>query len=133
MGKTRGHLDRTGIARHRKTLKGVAAWRLAAGVAVLLALAGFCILLAHPYLQNWKLQSYVEQLAFEQIRAPTPPEVVAATVANRAAQLGIPVHVDQIRVTKSAAGTYIEARYSVRVDMLFYTVDLHFRPSAGVR
>ena len=114
-------------------MKGVAAWRLVTGIAVLVALVGFCILLANPYIQNWKLQSYVERVAFNRELLQANEEVIAAGVANRAAQLGLPLHVDQVRVTKSESGAYIEGRYAVRVDMLFYTVDLHFRPSAGTR
>ncbi len=106
---------------------------MAAGVVVLLALAGFCALLAQPYLDNWRLQTYLEKLVKTPEQAQAPAEVVAVNVANRAAQLGLPLRVDGIRVMKSANGVYVEARYSIRVDMLFYTVNLHFRPSAGMR
>ncbi|MBI4910238.1 MAG: hypothetical protein HY820_41855 [Acidobacteria bacterium] len=129
-------MDRTGNAGFREALRsesGIAAWRIAAGIAVLLALAGFCGLLAQPYLDNWKLQTFVENVVKNPAVSQGAPEVIAASVANRAAQLGVPLRIDQIRVMKSASGVYIEARYAVRVDMLFYTVNLHFRPSAGMR
>ncbi len=111
----------------------MARWRVAAGIAVLLALAGFCGLLFRPYLQNWRLQQYIEQMAFDESRRGQDVAAYVVAVANQASRLGLPVPVDHIRVTKSEDGVYIEARYFVRVDLLLYTVDLHFRPSAGVR
>lgn len=111
----------------------MARWRLAAGIAVLLALAGFCGLLFRPYLQNWRLQQYIEQIAFDEGKKGQDPAVYTAAVADQASRLGLPVPVDHIRVTKSEGGVFIEARYFVRVDLLVYTVDLHFRPAAGVR
>jgi hypothetical protein len=113
----------------------VASWRIALGIAVLAALVAFGVLLTGPYYRNWQLQRYLEETAFA--AEPQPPratDLVAASVAETAARLGIPVRTEQIRVTRAAeGGLYLEARYVVRVDLLLYTVDLHFRPSAGVR
>ncbi|MBI3679571.1 MAG: hypothetical protein HY235_04165 [Acidobacteria bacterium] len=108
-------------------------WRRLAGIAVLVALLLFCALLVNPYVQNWKLQRYLEETAFAPQTQPQPAEVLTASVVDYAARLGLPVKADQVRVSKSEAGVFIEARYFVRVDLLLYTVDLHFRPSAGAR
>jgi hypothetical protein len=111
----------------------VARWRVAAGIAVLVALLGFCGLLFRPYYQNWKLQSYMEEIAFDANRLQQPEGAFVAAVADKAAQLGLPAGIDQVKVKKSESGVFIEVRYFVRVDLLLYTVDLHFRPSAGAR
>jgi hypothetical protein len=111
----------------------VARWRLVLALAVLAALVTFCGLLFGPYYRNWKLQGFLEGIAFDAGRAANPEGVFQAEVANEAARLGIPVGSDQIRVSKREQGVYLEARYIVRVDLYLYTVDLHFRPSAGVR
>lgn len=97
------------------------------------ALIGFCALLFHPYLQNYKLQSYMEEIAFDPQRAQQPEDAFVAAIADRAAQLGLPVGIDQVRVRKSENRVFVEARYFVRVDLMLYTVDLHFRPAAGSR
>lgn len=115
------------------TERGTATWRMVAGLLVLVTLAGFCLLLVKPYYRNWQLQQFVEQVAFDQNRHHQPPDLAVAEIADHASRLGLPVSVDQIKVTRTEAGTFIELRYFVRVDLLVYTVDLHFRPSAGVR
>jgi len=111
----------------------VARWRLVAGIAVLVALLGFCALLFRPYYQNWKLQTYMEEIAFDANRMQQPEGAFVAAVANRASELGLPAGMDQVRVRKSENGVHLEVRYFVRVDLFLYTVDLHFRPSAGAR
>jgi hypothetical protein len=112
---------------------GVASWRVVLGIAVLTALVAFTALLSGPYYRNWKLQRYLEETAFSAEAKSSSGDLVGAAVADQAARLGLPVRTEQIRVTRSDGGLYIEARYFVRVDLLLYTVDLHFRPSAGVR
>lgn len=132
----RGHSPAPGGSSPAERLRsesGAAAWRVIAGLLVLAALAGFCVLLTQPYYRNWQLQQFVEKVAFDQTRHEQTPEMIEAEVANAASQLGLPVSTSQIKVTRSEAGTYIELRYFVRVDLFVYTVDLHFRPSAGVR
>jgi len=103
------------------------------GIAIIAALLFFCALLFRPYLQNYRLQAFVEQLAFDQNQQKQPEALIAASVAEHAARLGLPVSFDNVRVSKSGSTMYIEVRYFVRVDLALYTVDLHFRPSAGVR
>lgn len=100
---------------------------------VLAALAGFCLLLVRPYYQNWQLQQDLERLAFDPKNQNADPAMLAAEIVNRSAQLGLPVRLDQVRIHRSEAGLFIELRYFVRVELLVYTVDLHFRPKAGVR
>lgn len=135
MGRTPGYLERAGDRIEPRALKhaGLARWRLAAGIAILAALLGFCALLFQPYLQNWRLQRYLEELAFDPQRQTQGIEVTQAAVAERAARLGLPVRLDQIRVRQNPNGVFLEAAYVVRVELLLYTVDLHFRPSAGAR
>jgi hypothetical protein len=105
--------------------------RLAAALAVVLVLIGFCAFLVEPYYDNWKLQNYIEDLAYDPRSLERPADALAAAVANRAATMGIPVRVEQVRVTRSRESVHIEAKYYVRIDFAVYNVDLHFRPSAG--
>jgi hypothetical protein len=106
-------------------------WRLAGGVAVLIVLAAVAVLLIPPYYENWKLQRYLDALAQDPAMSTKPPEAVRDNIVNRAAALGLPVHSDDVRVTRPDGALRVEVLYIVRVDLPVYTVDLHFRPAAG--
>jgi Domain of unknown function (DUF4845) len=105
-------------------------WRVAAGVAVLLVMVAIGVLLIPPYVENWKLQSFINDLAADPGIAKKPPEMIRANIVDKAASLGLPVHTDDVRVTKSGDAYRIEVLYVVHVDLPIYTVDLHFRPKA---
>ena len=105
--------------------------RVIAGIAVLVVLVFVGILLIPPYVENWKLQQYLNDLDTKAATAQTPVEVIRANVVNKAAELGLPVHTEDVRVSRSADGPVrIEVLYVVHVGMSVYTVDLHFRPAA---
>ena len=107
----------------------MSAWRVAAGIAVLLALLGFAILLVPPYVQNWKFQQYLNDLSADAATASRPADAVRADVMNKAAQLGLPLRTDDVRVTRNGDAWKIDALYVVHADFWIYKVDLHFRPS----
>jgi hypothetical protein len=105
--------------------------RLIAGAAVLLILAIVGVLLVPPYAANWRLQSYVNDLADDPATAKRPAEIVRAEVLNKAASLGLPIHSDDVHVTTTESRVQIDVLYIVHVDVAGYTIDLHFRPAAG--
>jgi hypothetical protein len=109
---------------------GAQMWRVAAGIGVLVLMAAIGILLVPPYIENWKLQSFINQIAQDPATAQKTPEIVRANVVDKAASLGLPVHTDDVRVTRSGDALKIEVLYIVRIDLPIYTVDLHFRPAA---
>jgi hypothetical protein len=105
--------------------------RMAAGVAVLLVLAVVAVFLVPPYVANWKLQRYVNELIDDPATASQPPEVVRSRVVSKAASLGLPLHAEDVQVRPSGRALRIDALYVVHVDVAGYSVDLHFRPAAG--
>ncbi len=105
--------------------------RVIAGAAVLLILVGLSVLLIPPYVANWRLQSYVSDLADDPATAKQPAGVVRARVVNGAASLGLPLHSEDVHVTVSDGAVRIDVLYMVHVDVAGYTIDLHFRPTAG--
>jgi Domain of unknown function (DUF4845) len=109
---------------------GAQFWRVAAGIGVLVVMAAIGVLLIPPYIENWKLQSFINQLAEDPAIAQKPPEMIRANIVDKAASLGLPVHTDDVRVTKSGDAFRIDVLYVVHVDLPIYTVDLHFRPKA---
>lgn len=105
--------------------------RPVAGIAVLVALGVMAVILAPPYLENWKLQRFVNGLADDPTTAALPPEVIRARILTRAAGLGLPVHSEDVQVKQSPNALRIDVLYVVHVDVASYSVDLHFRPAAG--
>ena len=105
--------------------------RLAAGVAVLLFMAALGIRLVPPYVQNWKLQRFLNELMADPATANRPPSEVAAVISTQAGVLGLPVQPADVQVTRLESSFKIEVLYIVHIDLPGYTVDLHFRPVAG--
>lgn len=105
--------------------------RLVAGAAVivlLLVVAGF---LVSPYVANWRLQSYINDLADDPAVTRRPVGAIRTDVLNEAATLGLPIQSEDVQVATTANGVKIDVLYIVHVDILGYTIDLHFRPAAG--
>ena len=105
--------------------------RLIAGAAILLILVILGALLVAPYTANWRLQSYLNDLADDPATPKKPVNDIRSAVLNQAGSLGLPVHSDDVQVSLSASGVKIEVLYIVHVDMAGYSIDLHFRPTAG--
>jgi hypothetical protein len=105
--------------------------RLIAGAAVLLILLVVSVLLAPPYAANWRLQSYINDLADDPATAKTSAEAVRTRVLNQAASLGLPVHGEDVHVGVTQGAVRIDVLYIVHIDIVGYTIDLHFRPTAG--
>ncbi|MFN3324680.1 MAG: hypothetical protein ACK5AZ_14380 [Bryobacteraceae bacterium] len=111
----------------------VGRWRIAGAVVILTVLAVLGAWMIPPYLDNFRFQQYLKAAARDPEAAGRPVELVRIGVAERAARMGLPVRMGDVRVSRGADGLRIEVPYVVRLDMPLYTVDLHFRPSAGGR
>jgi hypothetical protein len=105
-------------------------WRAIGGIAVLAVLVLIGVSLLPPYFENWKLQQYLNDLSADPATAQKPADMIRANVVNKAAELGLPVHTDDVRVTRNGDGFKVDVLYVVHVDLSLYTVDLHFRPAA---
>ncbi len=108
-------------------------WRIAAAVLVLIALLGFGIMFTPIYVDNLKLQTYVEEITRRVDSQNQPDEALRQNVLNKAHELDLPVKADNVQITHSPEGLRIDVRYFVRVTVPGYTVDLHFYPGAGSR
>jgi len=105
--------------------------RFVAGALVLLILVVLAVLLIPPYVANWRLQSYVSDLADDPATAQQSPGTIRARVLNDAATLGLPLRSEDVHVAVSGGAVKIDMLYIVHVDVAGYTIDLHFRPAAG--
>lgn len=104
---------------------------MAAGIAVLVALVAFGVLLIPSYYRNWQFQGALEDTVAADQGLSRTPAMLQVDVSNEAARLGLPVSPDQVKVTQSPGKLKLEAAYFVRIDLPLYTVDLHFHPNAS--
>ena len=107
--------------------------RIAAAVLILIALAIMGARLLPLYLDNMRLQSYVERITQDAENRTRPDAALRVAVLEKAAFLGLPVKAENVRIKRSEDTMRIDVRYVVRVDFPLYTVDLHFYPGAGSR
>lgn len=106
-------------------------WRWVAGAAVLAVLGGFGVLLIPHYQRNVEFERALEGIVRQGTSVAVGDEVLRARVLDRAAALGLAVQAGQVRVRRTSGGLRIEVRYAAPVELSIYTVDLHFRASAG--
>ncbi|MGD0362305.1 MAG: hypothetical protein ABSC93_15625 [Bryobacteraceae bacterium] len=107
--------------------------RQAAGVAVLVVLVVLGVRLIPIYIHNQELQQFVEDVTHRAAAPTSSDDVLRSWVLTKAADLELPVVADNVHIQRSPEAVHIEVRYSVRVDLPLYTVDLHFYPGAGSR
>jgi hypothetical protein len=105
--------------------------RVIAGCAVLLTLTIVAAFLIPPYAANWRLQSYLNDLADDPGTGKNSAATIRTQVLNEAAGLGLPVHSEDVHVGITQGAVNIDVLYIVHVDLAGYTIDLHFRPTAG--
>ncbi len=99
---------------------------------LVLAAGGFVALQAVPvYVHNFELQDYAHSLAENVAVDRVPPASVPSEVVARAQQLNLPVTADDVTMPAGEAAVKIRIRYTVPVDLKFYTWSLHFTISAS--
>ena len=108
-------------------------WRIAAAIAVLAALAGFGVLFTPIYIHNLELQQFVADLTHASGSRDASDQILRDNVLKKAHDLDLPVKADNVQIDRMGNELRIDVRYFVRVNLPFYTVDLHFYPGAGSR
>jgi hypothetical protein len=98
-------------------------WRLIAGVAVLGSLVAIIGLMTPVYIDDYRLYRAVRSIAASQ---GMPDETMRAEVIARAHELDLPVHANDVHIVHAGGKTKIEMRYTVKMDIALYPVDLHF-------
>jgi Domain of unknown function (DUF4845) len=107
--------------------------RIVAAVSILIVLAVLGVRLLPLYLENMRLQRYVEGITQNAENRTRPDDALRVAILEKAAFLGLPVKADNVHIKRSEDNVRIDVRYIVRVDFPMYTVDLHFYPGAGSR
>jgi hypothetical protein len=108
-------------------------WRIAAGIAVLVAMAGLLAVFIPIYIHNLQLQNFVGGLTQGVVSQISPDAELRAQILQKAHTLGLPVTEDNVLISRSPGALRIDVRYLVPVQLPGYAVKLHFYPGAGSR
>ncbi|MDR3701222.1 MAG: hypothetical protein P4L56_16365 [Candidatus Sulfopaludibacter sp.] len=114
-------------------MTAVPRWRIAAGIAVLVAMAGLLGVFTPIYFHNLQLQNFVGGLTQAVDSQHSPDAQLRAQILQRAHTLGLPVTEDNVQISRSPGTLRIDVRYLVPVQLPGYAVNLHFYPGAGSR
>jgi hypothetical protein len=122
-----------GTASKGHNVNAVPRWRIAAAIVVVAGLGLFAALFTPIYFHNLELQNFVAEVAARPDVQSKSDDLVRTWVLDKAYQLQLPIHADNVKIAHSPEGMRIDVRYQVKVDLPGYTVNLHFYPGAGSR
>jgi len=108
-------------------------WRIAAGIAVLVAMAALLAVFTPIYLHNLQLQNFVDSLTQGVDSQTRPDDELRGLILEKAHALGLPVTEGNVQIIRSTGTIRIDVRYLVPVNLPGYAVNLHFYPGAGSR
>jgi len=118
----------------RRTEEASGRLKVVFSLAIVVAVAFVAIKVIPVYVNNYQLEDHIRQLSIQlavRTRATTPDEVKNEVVAY-AQDHGIPLAADSVKVTVGSH-VMIDLDYTVPVDLMVYTLKLHFTPSAENR
>jgi hypothetical protein len=107
--------------------------RIGFALLILLVLGLLGARLLPLYVENMRLQSYVEGITQDAENRTRPDDFLRVAVLEKAAFLGLPVKANNVRIKRLNESVRIDVRYVVRVDFPIGGIDLHFYPGAGSR
>jgi hypothetical protein len=112
----------------------MATLKLAFGVAVFAALVFVGIKIVPPFFSNYELEDSIKTEALQATYSTRTEEDIRATIIKQARNYDIVLTPKQVQVSR--AGTfgngslYIEAEYSVQLELPGYSTTLDFHPSS---
>ena len=108
------------------------AWRIGAGLAVLLVMLVLATRLLPPYLRNLQFQNALTGVVQRAADSAGSDATILEGVLEQAARLGLRVEAGDVRVRRAQGRLQVEVFYRAPVDLPLFTVDLHFHPRARV-
>ena len=85
------------------------------------------------YVNSYELQDFIQQQTPYWLTQRARPEFIQKSILSKAQDLGLPVTADQVKVDAPGAIVTVNLDYTVPVELIVYTVQLHFTPSAQNR
>jgi hypothetical protein len=118
------------LATPRHAQRGAGQLKTVFFVLLLLLAVFIAFKLVPPYVSEYQLQDKMQELARFGIVNRYSEEQVRENVFKAVQELELPVKREDIKVTVTQATCKISLDYTVPVDLLFYSTELHFSPSS---
>jgi hypothetical protein len=116
--------------RGRRSQRGAGKFKALAYAAVLVFAIYAAYKFVPPYVSEYQLQDKMQEQARFGIVNRYTDEQVRENVFKVVQDLDIPAKREDIKVTVTQAIVKISLEYTVPVDLLFYSTELHFSPSS---
>jgi hypothetical protein len=85
------------------------------------------------YVNNYELTDYIQEQTPYWLTQRANAEVIQKSILDKAQDLGLPISADQVKVEAPGMIVTVNLDYTVPVDLIVYTLQLHFTPSAQNR
>jgi len=121
---------RISTKRSRRLQRGAGKLKAVVFTAVILVAIYLAFKLVPPYVSEYQLQDKMQELARFGIVNRYSDEQVRDNVFKVVQDLELPVKREDIKVSVTQATCRISVDYTVPVDLLFYSTELHFSPSS---
>jgi hypothetical protein len=121
---------RNSIKHRRRSERGEGKLKTVVFVAVALLAIFLGIKLVPPYVSEYELQDKMQELARFGIVNRYSEEQLRDNVFKAVQDLDIPAKREDIKVAVTQANVKLSMEYTVPVDLLFYSTELHFAPSS---
>jgi hypothetical protein len=99
------------------------------GIFLVVAFIFLCIKLLPPYVQNYQFQQEIQSIARNTQFGYATEQSVREEVRKKIVDLGIPIDLEKMVITKDPSGVTIAGRYTVHVDLPLRPADLTFSPA----
>jgi hypothetical protein len=125
-----GTTERNSISQHRRSQRGEGKLRAIVFTVVLLLGIYLAFKLVPPYVAEYQLQDKMQEMARFGIVNHYSEEQVRDNIFKVVQDLDLPVKREDIKVSVTQSVVKVSLEYTVPVDMLFYSTELHFSPSS---
>jgi hypothetical protein len=116
--------------RRRRSQRGEGKMKAAVFTAVIVLGIFLAFKLVPPYVSEYQLQDKMQEQARFGIVNRYSEEQIRDNVFKVVQDLELPIKREDIKVSVSLATVKISLEYTVPVDLLFYSTELHFSPSS---
>ncbi|HJX96141.1 MAG TPA: hypothetical protein VJ324_11020 [Candidatus Acidoferrum sp.] len=125
-----GTPERISMKPGRRAERGAVTLKTVVLVTVAVLAIYLAIKLVPPYVSEYQLQDKIQELARFGIVNHYTDEQIRDNVFKVAQDLDLPAKREDIKVSVTQSIVKISMEYTVPVDLLFYSTELHFSPSS---